>query len=52
MDIYNRPPSVVMARGAIFFENVYGKVMGRVMGVGSEKSSGEITTDISGFVIC
>jgi len=32
IDIYNRPPSVVMARGAKFFEKVYGKVTGRVMG--------------------
>lgn len=29
IDIYNKPPSVVMARGAKFFEKVYGKVTGR-----------------------
>ena len=32
IDIYNRSPSVIMARGAQFFEKVYGKVTGRVMG--------------------
>ena len=38
IDLYNRPPSVVMARGAKFFETVYGKVTGRK----SSPSSGSV----------
>lgn len=32
LDIYSTPPSVIMQRGQRFFEKVYGKVTGRVMG--------------------